>query len=112
EMVAGAAAGATMGAIAATAIGGPIGGVIAGGILGAAAGTEAAQPDEETIAYVTANPVDTTVVRGEAIVGAKVPLDQVAVYEIPNNADFAYVYLNGEPVIVRPDSGEIVYIVR
>lgn len=110
EQAEAAAAGATFGVITAIALGGPVGGVIAGGILGASAGAIAEEPDQSVITYVNSNAVEDVRLRGEAVVGARVPLDQVTVYEVPESPDFKYLYLNGSPAVVTADTGTIVYV--
>lgn len=105
-----AVAGATFGTIAAIALGGPVGGVIAGGILGASAGAIAEEPDETVITFVTANTVEDVRLLGEPVIGARVPLDQVTVYDVPDEPMFKYLYLNGKPAVVTAEEGTIVYL--
>lgn len=109
---AGGAAGAATGAIAGAIIGGPIGAAV-GGIAGAAGGglTGAAiDPGGEVITYVEQNPVEPVYLEGEVVVGASLP-ETVEVREIPDY-EYRYVYVNGQPVLVEPQTREIVYIVR
>jgi hypothetical protein len=44
------------------------------------------------------------------VVGAGLP-ETVALAEIPNY-EYRYVYLNGQPVLVEPQSRKIVYVLR
>ena len=106
----GAAAGATMGVLIGVAVGGPIGGIIAGGIVGGAAGSALAEPDEKTITYITSNPVETVYVDGEVVVGAGVPT-VVQTYELPQ-AEYRYLNLNGQTVIVDAETNAIVRVIR
>jgi uncharacterized protein YraI len=108
---AGGVAGAASGAIAGAIIGGPVGAVV-GGIAGAAGGGAVGDIlDPEATAYIEANPVEPVYLEGEVVVGASLP-ETVTVHEIPNVADYRYVYVNGVPVVVEPESRQIVYIVR
>lgn len=106
----GAAAGATLGALAAYAAGGPVGGIVATGILGGAAGSLAAEPATETVTYVESNPVETVYLDGEVAVGAGVP-QTVTTYEIPN-AEYRYVMINDQTVLVDPSTNMIVRVLR
>ncbi|WP_188678058.1 DUF1236 domain-containing protein [Neptunicoccus cionae] len=106
----GAAVGATLGALTGVALGGPIGGVIAGGILGGAAGTAAAEPEEETITYISSNPVETVYLDGEVVVGAGVP-EAVTTYELPQS-EYRYLNVNNQAVVVDAQTNQIVRIIR
>jgi uncharacterized protein YraI len=107
----GATAGAVIGSLAAYAAGGPVGGIIAGGILGGAAGSAAVEPTVETMTYVRSNPVETVYLDGEVAVGAGVPQD-VTLYEIPSQSEYRYVDINGQTVIVNPETNAIVSVIR
>ena len=106
----GSAAGATIGALAAYAVGGPVGGVIAGGILGGAAGSAAVEPSTETITYIETNPVETVYLDGEVAVGAGVPQD-ITTYEVPQ-AEYRYLNVNGQTVLVDAETNAIVRVIR
>lgn len=109
---AGPIAGATTGAIAGAVIGGPVGAAV-GGVAGAATGglvEGAVTPPEEVRTYVSANPVDQVYLDGELVVGASLP-ETVQVREIPQY-EYRYVYVNGQPVLVEPETRRIVYILR
>ncbi len=106
----GAAVGATLGVLAGVAVGGPIGGIIAGGILGGAAGSAVAEPEEETITYITSNPVETVYLDGEVVVGAGVP-QTVPTFELPQ-AEYRYANINGQTVIVDTETNAIVRVIR
>lgn len=108
----GGVAGAATGAIAGAIIGGPVGAAV-GGIAGAAGGgiTGAAiTPAPEVRTYIEQNPVDPVYLDGEVVVGASLP-ETVVMREIPDY-EYRYVYVNGQPVLVEPESRRIVYIVR
>lgn len=98
------AAGAAVGAL----IAGPVG-AVAGGFLSTVAGGVAVQP--EVTVYATENPVEPVFVEGEVAVGATVP-DTVTVYELPENAEYAYLNINGDTVVIDNESRQIVKIVR
>ena len=112
---AGVASGAATGAIAGALIGGPIGAAV-GGVAGAAAGgvtgaaVAAIDPPDEVRTYVTTNQVDPVYLEGEVVVGAGLP-ETVELREIPDY-QYRYVYVNGQPVLVEPESRRIVYVVR
>lgn len=99
------AAGAMLGSAI---VGGPAA-IVVGALAGAAAGAAIA-PEEKTITYVQANPVEPVFVRGEVVTGAVIPAE-VTVYETPQE-DLVYANLNGQYVIVTGDEREIVYVVR
>ncbi len=110
---AGAVSGAATGAIAGALIGGPIGAAV-GGVAGAATGglTEGllTDPDPQLRTYVLENEVEPIYLEGEVVVGAGVP-ETVEIREIPEY-DYRYAYINGQPVVIEPESRRIVYIVR
>lgn len=106
NMDAGVAAGGTTGAIAGAVVGGPVGAVI-GGFAGAMLGAAASVP-EPAVEYVVANPVDTVMIEGDLAEGTVVQAD-ATLTPIPDYPDYAYVYANGRPVIVRMASREVVY---
>lgn len=110
---AGAVSGATTGAIAGALVAGPIGAVV-GGVAGAATGglTEGVltDPDPQLRSYVVENQLEPVYLEGEVVVGAGVP-ETVEIREIPDY-DYRYAYINGQPVVIEPQSRRIVYVVR
>lgn len=100
----GAAAGAAAGAI----VGGPVGAVV-GGAAGAVAGA-AVDPPTKIQTYVVDNPVEPVYLQGEVVVGATLP-QSVQVVPIPQY-QYSYVYVNGVPVLVEPQSHQIVHVFR
>ncbi|HET7716891.1 MAG TPA: DUF1236 domain-containing protein [Bauldia sp.] len=96
------------GAIAGAAIGGPVGAVV-GGVAGAALGA-AVDPPAEVRTYVAGNPVDPVYLDGEVVVGATLP-EGVTLAPVPQYK-YNYVYVNGVPVLVDPDTRRVVYIFR
>ncbi|MFU8865832.1 MAG: DUF1236 domain-containing protein [Rhodobacterales bacterium] len=108
---AGASAGVVIGSLVAYAAGGPVGGIIAGGILGGAVGSASVEPTTETVTYIQSNPVDTVFLDGEVAVGAGVP-QEVTLYEIPTQSEYRYVNINGQTVIVNPETNAIVRVIR
>jgi len=109
----GAVAGGATGAIAGAIIGGPIGAVV-GGVAGAAVGGTAegiaSPPPEKVVTYVQSNQVDPVYLDGEVVVGASLP-ETVVLSEVPDY-EYRYVYVNGQPVLVEPQTRRIVYVVR
>jgi uncharacterized protein YraI len=108
----GAISGGVTGAVAGALIAGPVGAVVGGGagaIGGAAAGT-VIDPPERVRTYVSSNQVDPVYLDGEVVVGAGLP-ETVALREIPEY-EYRYVYVNGQPVLVEPESRRIVYVIR
>lgn len=103
-----ATAGAALGAGAASLLVGGPAAVAAGAILGAAGGASA--PADETVTYVTQNPVEPVYLNGEVVVGAGIP-ENVEIYTVPDT-DYSYAYVNDAPVVVNPEDRRIVYIVR
>jgi uncharacterized protein YraI len=106
----GAGAGAVAGAVAAaTLIGGPAA-LLAGAALGAAAGG-ALTPESPEVTYVVANPGEPVTMGGEVVVGAGIP-EEVELRPIPDSDRYAYLNVNGQPVIVDNGNRQIVYVVR
>lgn len=97
----------TTGAIAGAIVGGPVGAAV-GGVAGLVVG-DAFDP-EKPRQYVVANPVDPVYLDGEVVVGGTIP-ETVTLYEIPD-AQYRYVYLNGQQVLVAPDTRQIVHVYR
>ena len=106
-----AAVGATLGSLIAFAAGGPVGGIIAGGMLGTAAAVASVEPSEQTLVYVTANPVETIYLNGEVAVGAGVPTEVVA-YDVPDQPEFRYLTVNNQTVLIDAETGTIVRVLR
>jgi len=104
-----AAAGAGVGAVIGGLIAGPVG-AAAGAVLGAAT-SDQAQPDQRIIAYVDENPLDPVYLDGEVVVGATVP-ETVEVYALPDDANFAYLNINGQTVLVDRSDRGIVRVIR
>jgi SH3-like domain-containing protein len=103
-----AVSGAVGGAIVGALLGGPIGAAI-GGTAGAVAGATI-DPSPEVHTFVTSNPIDPVYLEGEVVVGAMVP-ETVMIAPIPEY-EYAYVYVNGVPVLVEPATRRIVYVFR
>jgi uncharacterized protein YraI len=109
----GAVAGAATGAVAGALIGGPLGAAV-GGVAGAAIGGTAeglaSPPPEQVVTYVRSNEMQPVYLDGEVVVGASLP-DTVVLAEVPDY-EYRYVYVNGQPVLVEPETRRIVYVVR
>ena len=103
----GAAGGAAMGAV----VGGPVGALIGAAIGGTAGNAATPEPAPEVRTYIDANPHDPVILDGEVVVGAGIP-DTVTLYDIPDQADYKYVTINGQPVLVNPTDRKIVYVYR
>lgn len=58
--------------------------------------------------YVIANPSESVIISGEISNGYVLP-DAIAVHPIPDNPDFGYIYVDGEPVIVSMRDRQVVY---
>jgi len=100
--------GAVGGAIAGAIIGGPVGAVV-GGVAGATLGA-AVDPPPEVRSYVASNAIEPVYLDGEVVVGATLP-DAVTLAEVPDY-EYRYVYVNGVPVLVDPETHKVVYIFR
>jgi uncharacterized protein YraI len=108
----GGAAGAAGGAVVGALVFGPIGaavGAAVGGAAGAGAG-ELVTPPEDVVAYVAAQQPQPVFLQGEVVVGAIVP-PVVALQPVPNQP-YTYAYINGQWVLVAPDTRQILYIIR
>lgn len=108
QQSANATVGATGGAITGALIGGPVGAVI-GGVTGAAIGASV-KPPEQVRTYVRSNQVEPVYLEGEVVVGAGVP-ESVTLTTVPDY-EYRYVYVNGQPVLVDPQTRKIVYVDR
>ncbi|MBQ2262528.1 MAG: DUF1236 domain-containing protein [Loktanella sp.] len=106
-----AAVGATVGSMIAFVAGGPVGGIIAGGMLGTAVAVSTVEPSEETITFVSSNPVETVYLNGEVVVGAGVPAE-VVMYDVPTQPEFRYLNVNNQTVLVDAETGAIVRVIR
>lgn len=101
------AVGATTGAAAGAIVGGPVGALV-GAAIGSVAGN-AATPKPEIRTYIDANPQQPVNLSGDLVVGAGIP-DSVTLYEIPDQADYKYLNVNGKTVLVNPADRRVVYI--
>ncbi|MFN3662166.1 DUF1236 domain-containing protein [Yoonia sp.] len=106
-----AAVGATLGSLIAYAAGGPAGGIIASGMLGTAVGVASVEPSEETLVFVSENPVETIYLEGEVAVGAGVPAE-VPMYDVPTQPEFRYLTVNNQTVLVDAETATIVRVLR
>lgn len=109
---AGAFAGGATGAIAGAIIGGPVGAAVggaAGTIAGGLTGT-VIDPPEKVRTYVAAQQEAPVYLEGEVVTGATLP-DTVELREVPDY-EYRYVNVNGQIVLVEPQSREIVYVMR
>jgi uncharacterized protein YraI len=70
----------------------------------------AVEPPPKVRTYITSRPAEPVYLQGEVVRGATLP-DTVALQPIPDY-NYEYVYVNGQPVLVEPQSRRIVYIVR
>ncbi|MBZ9952682.1 DUF1236 domain-containing protein [Mesorhizobium sp. BR1-1-15] len=68
------------------------------------------QPPAEVRTYVDRHRVDPVYLEGEVVTGAVLP-ESVELREIPDY-DYRYVYVNGQPALIDPQTRRIVYVVR
>ncbi|WP_347139680.1 DUF1236 domain-containing protein [Paracoccus sp. SSK6] len=104
----GAAGGAASGAIAGAVVGGPVGAAV-GGIAGAVLGDvseDALTPETRT--YVLENKTESVVIDGGVAVGTAIP--QTATIQTIPNSQYQYVYVNDRPVLVDPQTRQVIYV--
>lgn len=104
----GAAGGATSGAIAGAVAGGPVGaavGAVAGAVIGDVS-EDALTPETRT--YVLEHKTESVVIDGDVAVGAQLP-ETAQIQTIPGS-QYSYVYVDDRPVLVEPESRQVVYI--
>ena len=104
----GAAGGAVTGAI----VGGPVGAAV-GGVAGAIVGSAIDPPPQRVVTYVEQQPMPTerVVVKERIVVGQAVP-ETVVLSQIPEAPEYSYTVVNEERVIVDPQTGKVVQIIR
>lgn len=103
-----AAVGAGWGAIAGGLIAGPPGAAF-GAV--ASAGLADSEVGPEVTAYVQENPVEPVYLNGELVVGAGVP-ETIEVYQYPDDTKWAYLNVNGQPVVIDAETRRIVTIIQ
>lgn len=89
-------------------MGGPVGAVV-GGAAGAVLGDvseDALTPATRT--YVMEHKTESVVIDGDVVVGTPIP-ETVQIQTIPD-AQYGYVYVDERPVLVEPESRQIVHI--
>ncbi len=64
----------------------------------------------ELRSYVLENRFEPAYVEGDFVVGSTIP-ETVEIREIPDY-EYRYVYIDGQPVIVEPDTRRVVYVIR
>ena len=79
-------------------------------LIGPADDVRVIDPPAPVRTYITTNRVDPVYLEGEVVVGAGIP-DRVVLREIPDY-EYRYVYVNGVPALVEPESRRIVYVAR
>ena len=67
-------------------------------------------PPAEVRTYVDTNRLDPVYLDGEVVTGATLP-DTVELREIPDY-NYRYVYVNGQPALIDPQTRRIMYVVR
>ncbi len=105
ETAVGGTAGGVAGAVAGGLIFGPIGAII-GGFTGAVIGAEAVS--DSSIEYVRLNPTEPVVITGDVDVGFVVP-EEVELYAIEGDPDYAYFYTNDRVYFVKLSDRTVVY---
>jgi uncharacterized protein YraI len=103
-----AALGLGTGAAAGALVGGPVGAAV-GGAAGAALGA-LSNPPEPVVSYIRTHRTETVLLDGEVVVGAEVP-ETVTLEPVPDS-EYRYVYVNGVPAVIEPETRRIVHIVR
>ncbi|UVK39701.1 DUF1236 domain-containing protein [Mesorhizobium sp. AR10] len=68
------------------------------------------RPPAEVRTYVDTNRLEPVYLDGEVVTGATLP-DTVELREIPDY-NYRYVYVNGQPALVDPETRRIMYVVR
>lgn len=68
------------------------------------------RPPAEVRTYVSTHRLDPIYLEGEVVTGATLP-DTVELREIPDY-NYRYVYVNGQPTLVDPQTRRIMYVVR
>ncbi len=114
---AGTASGAVGGAVAGAVVGGPVGAAV-GGVIGAVVGTAIDPPPPQIVSYVETQPPPPPIeLQGDLTVGARLPPD-VTLYPVPENVyvpgdhrAYAYTVINGQRVIVDPQTYVVIGIV-
>ncbi len=61
--------------------------------------------------YVIAHPSDPIVIEGDVAVGTVIPQD-IELVPIPDTPDFAYVYVDKQPIIVSTKDRKVVYLTK
>jgi len=87
-----------------------VAGPTVGVLVGPAGNVAAIVPEPAVLEYISATPVPAVALEGEVVVGAVLPA-AVQLYEVPNAA-YAYAVINGNRVLVEPNSRAVVYIAR
>jgi hypothetical protein len=59
--------------------------------------------------YVIAHPSDPVVIEGDVAIGTAVPED-VQLVPIPDSPDYAYIYIDKQPIIVSRKDRKVVYL--
>ncbi|WP_244616127.1 DUF1236 domain-containing protein [Rhizobium sp. RU20A] len=81
-----------------------------GELIGPVEAVDAIQPPDTVRTYIDGNPSDPVYLDGEVVLGATVP-ETVTFREIPDY-EYRYVRVNGQPVLVEPQTRRIVYVYR
>lgn len=98
--------GGVTGAIGGAVVGGPVGAVV-GGVAGAVLGNATAVP-EPVRTYVVEHPVESVQIQG-GLQEDYVFDRSTTLHPVPDHPDFAYIYVDNRPVIVRAESRKVVY---
>ena len=61
--------------------------------------------------YVIAHPSDPIVIEGDVAVGTPIPED-IELVPIPDSPDYAYVYVDKQPIIVSRKDRKVVYLTK
>jgi len=81
-----------------------------GAIISAEPVDPIARPPAEVGTYISTHRLDPVYLDGEVVTGATLP-DTVELREIPDY-NYRYVYVNGQPALIDPQTRRIMYVVR
>lgn len=85
-------------------------GTSSGELLPGEAVSDFEQPSTEVRTYIRSNQPEPVYLDGEVVSGAVLP-ESVELQEIPDY-NYRYVYVNGQPALIDPETRRIVYVVR
>lgn len=105
-----AGAGALAGAVTGAAVGGPVGAVV-GAVAGTVGGAAVTEPDTKVTTYVTQHPVAPVELQQQQVVVGQTLPGTVTLTPVPES-QYAYVYVDGRPVLVDAGSRTVVRVIN